>query len=127
MNSTSPLMPSDVAEYLKRAAIDLATEEGFKPSSERSLMVWMESNHVAICERARENMRSLVDKLLAKPAMMDEACRILSLRIYRSIPKNAEKQWNPRFVRYATSRGMKPDEVLAADGNMTGYLCWKGK
>jgi hypothetical protein len=38
--------------------------------------------------------------------------------------------WNPRFVLYAKSRGLSPDDALAQDakdypgGRMTGFLVW---
>jgi len=40
------------------------------------------------------------------------------------------KEWNPRYLEYATERGLTPDEALAADrirwpgGCMAGFIIW---
>lgn len=119
------ILPPDVAAYLQQAAIKLATEQGFQPDSESALCEWMETNCREIGERAMGEMHRLRDMLLAREDIRDAACEALSERVYNLIPKRTTKLWNPRFVRYAASRNMTPDEALAADGNMSNYLCWK--
>lgn len=124
--STTEILPPDVAAYLREAAVGLAKEQGFVPSSECSMRAWMEQNHRAIGERARDAMHRLGEKLLSNPDLMDNVCSVISARVYNSIPRPTKTAWNARFVAYASSQGLTPEAVLERDGNMTGFLCWRG-
>lgn len=125
-NTACPI-PPDVAAYLSSAAIEIATEQDFKPSSEQSLRAWMELNRRSIGERAQEKMGRLGDFLLGGGEAVEEVKNILSRQIYSRIPKPSKQRWNPRYVAYAAEHGCTPEEMYRKEKSMVNFICWKPK
>lgn len=125
MNAT---LPPDVAEYLIRAAVEIANEQSFIPTSEDELRVWHENNFRLIGQRALDLMDNLRCTLLERPQVMEEVTTAIALRVYNSIRETPTvPAWNPRYVAYAKAHGLTPDQMLHKDGgNMVNFLCWKG-
>jgi hypothetical protein len=109
MQNTPDPIPPDVAAYLSDAAIGLATELGFTPSSELDLQQWMEEHHQTICKRASDAMWRLFNTLMQNQEMMDLAADHLGKKVYAAInaarDPDATLPLNPRFVEYCEAMG----------------------
>jgi hypothetical protein len=56
-------LPVAVAEYLLSAAVEIAKEQNFKPSSPDELRLWLEANTEAVAKRAIALQYELLNKL----------------------------------------------------------------
>lgn len=58
----------------------------------------------------------------------EQVAEVLSERVYhkiRSSGSKAEVAYNPRYVEYAKSKGMTPEQALDSDGSMMEFLLWR--
>ena len=73
------MLPKDVEAYLIGAAVRMAEEQGLGTATERAMMEWISNNHVAICERARQDMHNLLMKFHhnaeVRRTIVDEICK----------------------------------------------------
>jgi hypothetical protein len=63
VNDSPEILPVAVAEYLRSAAVAIAKEQGFKPSSPDELRLWLEANTEAVAKRAIALQYELLNKL----------------------------------------------------------------
>ena len=61
------------AAYLLQAAIELATEAKFEPTSEAQMHEWIDRNSHAIAERAQELQEELLIKFYEHRQLINEA------------------------------------------------------
>lgn len=124
-------IPPDVAAYLIAAARELMAEQQFEPNAERDLRTWLQCERVRICERALEKMHGLIESVLCHPERKRLVCEHIGAQVWQrlrdTIPADAAKRWQPRFVAYAASQGLTPEAVLKRDGNMTNFICWASR
>lgn len=119
-------LPPDVAAYLVQAAIQIAEEQGFQPENEEAMRQWLQANTQAVGERAQEAMADFANTLLTRQDIMDAAAEHIAADIHRRVNANpGPKQYNPRYVQYATAHNCTPEQMLERDGHkMTNFLCW---
>ena len=68
-----PNVSKSAAAYLLQAAIELATEADFKPTSEAQMREWIDRNSHAISERAQELQNELLIKFYEHRQLINEA------------------------------------------------------
>jgi hypothetical protein len=68
-----PNVSKSAAAYLLQAAIELATEADFKPTSEAQMREWIDRNSHAIAERAQELQEELLIKFYEHRQLINEA------------------------------------------------------
>ena len=68
-----PNVSKSAAAYLLQAAVELATEEAFKPTSEAQMREWIDQNSLAIAERAQELQEELLIKFYEHRQLINEA------------------------------------------------------
>lgn len=68
-----PNVSKSAAAYLLQAAIELATEADFKPTSEAQMREWIDRNSHAIAERAQELQNELLIKFYEHRQLINEA------------------------------------------------------
>jgi hypothetical protein len=77
-----PNVSKSAAAYLLQAAVELATEEAFKPTSEAQMREWIDQNSLAIAERAQELQEELLIKFYEHRQLINEA---ISTNIWEKI------------------------------------------
>jgi hypothetical protein len=88
---------SSAAAYLIQAATELATEQGFKPTSPDEMKIWLDRNIEAIVERSRNlqqecyetytRNREPIDKILGARMWGELQKRRIDRQVNRSIDK----------------------------------------
>jgi hypothetical protein len=68
-----PNVSKSAAAYLLQAAIELATEADFEPTSEAQMREWIDRNSHAIAERAQELQNELLIKFYEHRQLINEA------------------------------------------------------
>jgi hypothetical protein len=68
-----PNVAKSAAAYLLQAAIELATEADFEPTSEAQMHEWIDRNSHAIAERAQELQARLLIKFYEHGQLINEA------------------------------------------------------
>ena len=68
-----PNVSKSAAAYLLQAAIELATEADFEPTSEAQMREWIGRNSHAIAERAQELQEELLIKFYEHRQLINEA------------------------------------------------------
>ena len=68
-----PNVSKSAAAYLLQAAIELATEAKFEPTSEAQMHEWIDRNSHAIAERAQELQEELLIKFYEHRQLINEA------------------------------------------------------
>lgn len=68
-----PNVSKSAAAYLLQAAIELATEADFEPTSEAQMRQWIDRNSHAIAERAQELQNELLIKFYEHRQLINEA------------------------------------------------------
>ncbi len=68
-----PNVSKSAAAYLLQAAIELATEAKFEPTSEAQMREWIDQNSLAIAERAQELQEELLIKFYEHRQLINEA------------------------------------------------------
>jgi predicted transcriptional regulator len=68
-----PNVSKSAAAYLLQAAIELATEAKFEPTSEAQMHKWIDRNSHAIAERAQELQEELLIKFYEHRQLINEA------------------------------------------------------
>ena len=68
-----PNVSKSAATYLLQAAIELATEADFEPTSEAQMREWIDRNSHAIAERAQELQNELLIKFYEHRQLINEA------------------------------------------------------
>jgi hypothetical protein len=63
VNDSPEILPVAVAEYLRSAAVAIAKEQNFKPSSPDELKLWLETHTEAVAKRAIALQYDLLNKL----------------------------------------------------------------
>ncbi|WP_373539836.1 hypothetical protein [Chamaesiphon sp.] len=71
--SEIPNVSTSAAAYLLQAAIELATEADFEPTSEAQMRQWIDRNSHAIAERAQELQNELLIKFYEHRQLINEA------------------------------------------------------
>lgn len=123
---TTEIMPPDVGAYMLQAVREITAEQGAAFATESDVRQWLEKNFIPVCERARELMQSLAFKVLDNPRIAAEVSAAIARSVYDSIrATNPVAKYQPRYIAYAKAHGKTPEEMLASDGSMVNFLCWK--
>jgi hypothetical protein len=75
------------AAYLLQAAIELATEAKFEPTSEAQMREWIDRNSLAIAERAQELQEELLIKFYEHRQLINEA---ISTNIWEKVRQHEQ-------------------------------------
>jgi hypothetical protein len=82
-----PNVSKSAAAYLLQAAVELATEEAFKPTSEAQMREWIDQNSLAIAERAQELQEELLIKFYEHRQLINEA---ISTNIWEKVRQHEQ-------------------------------------
>ena len=77
-----PNVSKSAATYLLQAAIELATEADFEPTSEAQMHEWIDQNSQAIAERAQELQEELFVKFYEHRKVINE---VISADIWEKV------------------------------------------
>ena len=77
-----PNVSKSAAAYLLQAAIELATETDFEPTSEAQMREWIDQNSLAIAERAQELPEKLFVKFYEHRKVINE---VISTNIWEKV------------------------------------------
>ena len=82
-----PNVSKSAAAYLLQAAIELATEAKFEPTSEAQMREWIDQNSLAIAERAQELQEELLIKFYEHSQLINEA---ISTNIWEKVRQHEQ-------------------------------------
>ena len=82
-----PNVSKSAAAYLLQAAIELATEAKFEPTSEAQMREWIDRNSHAIAERAQELQNELLIKFYEHRQLINEA---ISTNIWEKVRQHEQ-------------------------------------
>ncbi len=82
-----PNVSKSAAAYLLQAAIELATEADFEPTSEAQTHEWIDQNSHAIAERAQELQEELLIKFYEHRQLINEA---ISTNIWEKVRQHEQ-------------------------------------
>lgn len=82
-----PNVSKSAAAYLLQAAIELATEAKFEPTSEAQMREWIDQNSLAIAERAQELQEELLIKFYEHRQLINEA---ISTNIWEKVRQHEQ-------------------------------------
>ena len=82
-----PNVSKSAAAYLLQAAVELATEEAFKPTSEAQMREWIDQNSLAIAERAQELQEELLIKFYEHHQLINE---VISTNIWEKVRQHEQ-------------------------------------
>jgi hypothetical protein len=83
VNDSPEILPVAVAEYLRSAAVAIAKEQGFKPSSPDELRLWLEANTEAVAAKAQALQLELWHKMNSPEGK--KAKELLSIAVWTEI------------------------------------------
>jgi hypothetical protein len=82
-----PNVSKSAAAYLLQAAIELATEADFEPTSDAQMREWIDRNSYAIAERAQELQEELLIKFYEHRQLINEA---ISTNIWEKVRQHEQ-------------------------------------
>ena len=82
-----PNVSKSAAAYLLQAAIELATEAEFEPTSEAQMREWIDRNSHAIAERAQELQEELLIKFYEHRQLINE---VISTNIWEKVRQHEQ-------------------------------------
>ena len=82
-----PNVSKSAAAYLLQAAIELATEAKFEPTSDAQMHEWIDGNSHAIAERAQELQEELLIKFYEHRQLINEA---ISTNIWEKVRQHEQ-------------------------------------
>ena len=122
-------LPPEVAAYLEQAAIALAEEGSFSPSSLKEMDAWITDNFTIIVAVASEMMRNFTSKIICNEELKAEMVTHGASMVYEKIRSSGPPviRWNPRYEAYAAANGRTPDQMRACEASMANFICWNAK
>ena len=82
-----PNVSKSAAAYLLQAAVELASEAAFEPTSEAQMREWIDRNSHAIAERAQELQEELFIKFYEHRQLINEA---ISTNIWEKVRQHEQ-------------------------------------